>query len=272
VPSVATTDENQALGNNPEVEERLGQDTYDGSGTYPVYSLMSQPLILAETPNLEVIQITDTCTVDITLHNGLTAESVLTQLVTEAGVDESSVEFSTRKLRMTVDRACLKGPATHDCVRAIEEVFPKAASNHHAGDIMCADIQTNNTSFHGEGQIVTVADTGFDAGSIEECHPAFKDRVIALIPVARKETGETNDPIDHGTHVCGSIVGQNLTSELWVGDKTGGIAPKANLIVQSLFYEKSIEEIRTPVDLSEGLFDPSYSVNSRIHSNSWGEK
>lgn len=241
----------------------------------PTYGLMAQETVQMNIPVSETVQ-TNFCTVDIVLHHKLEAKCVITELAEEAKVSEDSIEFSTRKLRMTVDRCCLKALATHDCVRAIEEVWPKVVHNNYARDIMCAAIEINDTQFHGAGQIVAVADTGFDAGSVTGCHPAFKDRVSALIPIARKATGNdtpnVNDPTGHGTHVCGSIVGQNLTSTVFPESPISGIAPEANLIVQSLFYGRN-EEIKPPLDLSDHLFDPPYyDFNARIHTNSWGER
>jgi len=228
---------------------------------------------------------TDICTVDLILHNGLGAIEYVSELSNEAQIDPETIEYSSRKLRMTVDRSRLKLLATHDCVRVIEEVFPKTVNNNYAREILEADIIVNDTSYRGEGQIVTVSDTGFDIGDKENCHPAFKGRILELKPLIRKpKLGNTrpygvdltDDPSGHGTHVCGSVLGQNMTSELHTEAPIGGIAQKSKLVMQSMYYvnpiTKAREQIRTPLDLTDDLFDPPYNdYNSRIFTNSWGE-
>lgn len=136
--------------------------------------LMAQQLVQINMPILEAVQPTKTCTVDIVLHHGLEAKDVLSELAKEARVDSISVEYSTRKLRMTVDRSRLKPLAKHVCVRAIEEVFPKVVNNNFARETLCMDIEINGTQFHRAGEIVVVADTGFDIGSIEKLPPSFQ--------------------------------------------------------------------------------------------------
>lgn len=133
---------------------------------------------------------------------------------------------------------------------------------------MCADIRLNDTLYHGEGQVISVADTGFDKGSKDDCHPAFEDRVIELVPGEREKTApQTDDPVSHGTHVCGSIVG---TSQKTGMGEVGGIAPKANIVVQSLYFGQG-ELIGTPVDLGTLFNTPYHKHKARIHTNSWGD-
>ena len=102
----------------------------------------------------------------------------------------------------------------------------------------------DDPALDGAGQIVTVADTGFDRGDINNVHPAFQGRVKELFSFSRPnpnpdrvndpfgwKTGLTNDPHGHGTHVSGSAVGKGDSKE--TGSVTG-TAPGAQLIVQSL--------------------------------------
>ena len=50
---------------------------------------------------------------------------------------------------------------------------------------MNAHVVLNGTTFEGEGELVAVADTGFDLGSITNVHPAFTGRVAKLVPFGR---------------------------------------------------------------------------------------
>ena len=212
----------------------------------------------------------ETCTVDVLLHRDLpqSAAEIATVLIAKAHIDSSDADVTPNKIRIRVDRKYLKDVASDDRVRAIEEVLSKVTNNNYAREIMCADIRLNDTIYHGEGQIVSVADTGFDKGSIDNCHPAFKDRVIDLVPCQRKDTKpQADDPTSHGTHVCGSIVG---TTQMTRMGEVGGIAPKANIVVQSLYFGKE-KEIQTPTDLNN-LFETTFKKHrARIHTNSWSD-
>jgi hypothetical protein len=100
----------------------------------------------------------------------------------------------------------------------------------------------------GEGEIVAVADTGLDSGDLTTMHPDFKGRVKDLrkMPIApfwraRVENLDDDDPADrntgHGTHLCGSILGDGTRScELGVGP-IAGVAPKAKLVFQALEHK-----------------------------------
>ena len=63
---------------------------------------------------------------------------------------------------------------------------------------------TNGTAYKGQGQVVCVADTGFDLGDTNNVPTPFQGRVIKLFPVGRGNSpnGLTDDPDGHGTHVC----------------------------------------------------------------------
>ncbi|KAF2749696.1 subtilisin-like protein [Sporormia fimetaria CBS 119925] len=244
-----------------------------------------EALPVAGLAKTETTMSTEVCTVDIVLHQDQHAENIVSKLCEEAGVNEDLVEYTSKKIRMTVERALLKQIATHDYIRSIEEVVPKGVHNNLARDIMQADIVINGTAYHGEGQIIAVADTGFDIGDAENCHPAFKGKILDLKSVARVSKSDTknrrlpeitNDLEGHGTHVCGSIVGENMPSKPYKEEAVGGVAQKAKLIVQSMYYhdeQTDIRGIRTPLDLTEGLFDePYYKSNCRIFTNSWGDE
>jgi len=114
-----------------------------------------------------------------------------------------------------------------------------------------------NVTEDGSGQIVAVADTGIDDG-----HPDFQSRIVGK--VARGRPNDTTDPVGHGTHVAGSILGDGTAS----GGKIKGVAPKAKLFFQSLLDAKG-RLGGLPLDLND-LFDEAYQAGARIHNNSWG--
>jgi len=120
----------------------------------------------------------------------------------------------------------------------------------------------------GSGQIVAVADSGLDIGvNGNNIHPDFRTqpgmppKIVELRSVAGNLL--PSDPVGHGTHVAGSIVGTGAAS----GGKFRGVAPNAGLYFQSILNSR--DQPDPPANLSE-LFDPAYRAGARIHVNSWG--
>jgi hypothetical protein len=109
----------------------------------------------------------------------------------------------------------------------------------------------------GKGQIVAVADTGID-----DTHPDFAGRIVAKIARGRKNLAD--DPVGHGTHVAGSVLGDGSASS----GQYKGIAPKASLFFQSLL-DSNGDLGGLPLDLND-LFLEAYQGGARIHNNSWG--
>lgn len=114
----------------------------------------------------------------------------------------------------------------------------------------------------GRGQSVGHADTGLDTGKQETLHPDFQGRVRAMI--SRGRVDDASDLDGHGTHTAGSILGDGTAS----GGKYRGIAWEATLVHQSVANAAG-SLIGLPGDLYE-LFDESYTLGARIHSDSWG--
>lgn len=212
---------------------------------------------------------TRTRTVDIVLHEDVDAstDGVRDRITAAAGVSRGDVRPDHGKLRVTVREEDLTALAALDEVRNIEEVPERVLYNTVAGTLMHAQVSLNGTKFRGEGQIVCVADTGFDKGSITDVHPAFNGRVKRLIALGRKSPSRTDDPHGHGTHVAGSVLGDGTSASM--GGAVTGTAPGARLVLQSLIDEDgSLTGI--PDNLLD-LFRPPYLEDgARIHTNSWG--
>ncbi|KPH99959.1 peptidase S8 and S53 subtilisin kexin sedolisin [Actinobacteria bacterium OV450] len=177
---------------------------------------------------------------------------------------------------MTVREEDLAALAALDEVKEIEEVPERVLYNTVAANLMHACVSLNGTKFRGEGQIVCVADTGFDKGSTTNAHPAFTGRVKRLIALGRTSPARTDDPDGHGTHVAGSVLGDGMSATMG-GDGTSpatggavtGTAPEARLVLQSLLADDgSLSGI--PTNLHD-LFEPPFVEDgARIHTNSWG--
>ena len=148
----------------------------------------------------------------------------------------------------------------------------------------------------GAGQVVGVLDTGID---IDSCYfrdpsesPATNEcnygtsvnpdhrKVLAVdfLWSAECASGISNsewDTQDHGTHVAGTVAGDDLAAP-GVHNGRDGMAPQAKLIIQDCGYEYNVcadcPGIGCPVIDLVPVFEQPYSQGARIHTNSWGDE
>ena len=149
----------------------------------------------------------------------------------------------------------------------------------------------------GQGQIVGVLDTGIDP---DMCY--FRDTTLGLPPQnpcnggtvvnnnQRKVIGvdflwanecsggiSANewDTQDHGTHVAGTVAGDNFANPL-SHDPGDGLAPGAKLVIQDCgFQTDNCADCpgigACPVVDLNPVFQQAYDQGARIHTNSWGD-
>lgn len=119
----------------------------------------------------------------------------------------------------------------------------------------------------GKGQIVGIADSGLDKGSISDIHPDLQNepgkmpRLIMLKSYSGRAVAD--DPVGHGTHMASTIVGSGASSE----GKYQGIAPGASLYFQALLDTEGNLKIPDKID---DLFAPAYQAGVKIHVDGWG--
>lgn len=217
--------------------------------------------------------------VDLILHQSpnFTSSELAPLVVTKSGVDIEDMEVLPNKIRLVVHQDKLDALAELDSVNRIEEVRPKCCFNDQARTVLHMQHEdfTTLSKYEGKGQVVCVADTGFDQGMTADTseikvHPAFKDRVESVVSLWAGK--DAHDPVGHGTHVCGSICGSGEYMDSTEGTSLSikGIAPEAKLMVQSMSTRKvSKWVLKTPADLTT-LFEAPYDLGIRIHNNSWG--
>ena len=205
--------------------------------------------------------------VDIVLHDDVDPNDteLKKKIAAAARINPEDLSMSRHKVRLNVQERYLNDLAAIDQVRNIEEAPNVKLFNSEARPIMNAHVVVNGTTFEREGELVAVADTGFDLGSITNIHPAFTGRVLKLVPFGRP--GKTDDPDGHGTHVSGSVLGNGNSSSM--GGVIQGTAPKARLIMQSLL-DRGGRLGGIPDDLHD-LFGPAFNDKARVHTNSWGD-
>ncbi|KAF4502597.1 Serine protease ABC transporter B family tagB [Fusarium agapanthi] len=209
-------------------------------------------------------------TVDIVLQNRAddSAEDISQRIQDSLGIspEDITIRDGASVIRLTGNNEKLQEIAKIDSVGSIQEVHKLTFFNNVAREILHADATGSNTTiFKGANQIVTVADTGFDTGDENKTHEAFTGRVQKLIPIGRST--KTNDSDGHGTHVCGSVLGDGHSEKM--GGSIQGTAPKAILIVQSLLDNQGGLFGRSQKTLGD-LLQEALDHQSFIHTNSWG--
>jgi subtilisin family serine protease len=149
----------------------------------------------------------------------------------------------------------------------------------------------------GEGQVVGIIDTGIDA---DMCY--FRDTVNGPPPRNECNGGTVTNPAqrkvlavnflwgnecaggiannewdtqDHGTHVAGTVAGDNFATILG-HDAGDGMAPGAKLVIQDGGYLVDncgdLPGIGCPVVDLNPLFQQAYTQGARLHTNSWGDQ
>lgn len=219
-----------------------------------------------------------TVNIDVLLQHdvGELTDELLSKIAEAANVDPSSIVVEEGSVQVKVEADKLDQIAALDEVRVLHTANEAALFDNVARKILNFqhEAPANDTIYRGKGQIVCVADTGFDKGSDTDTHHAFAGRVKGLYSWGRAtKGGATDDPDGHGTHVCGSVLGNGRHDS---EGSVQGTAPDSELLVQSLF--SGFNPLNRSAALLGGipkgslarLFDEAYEAGARIHTNSWG--
>ena len=210
------------------------------------------------------------------------------------------------RIRLTLDGEQI---AEHvDRIAALDEVFwidrePRRAllndTTIWVGQSGLAPSHTTpvfDRGIHGEGQVVAVLDTGIDPDMCFFREPAAGLPTSnacnggTLVDASRRKIIATDflwsndcaggigatewDSQDHGSHVAGTVAGDNLATPV-THDAGDGMAPAARLVIQDGGYAVDncgdLPGIGCPVVDLGPIFQQAYDQGARIHSNSWGD-
>lgn len=236
-------------------------------------NVYSQNFVIPGVVQIANAQAASTVEVDVLLHHdiGEVDQELIARISNVAAVSESAISVEPGMVRIQVDAEALGKIAGLDEVRVIHPVIERALFTNVARRLLgFQETVVNDTVYKGQGQIVCVADTGFDIGSTTDVHDAFYGRVKQLYSWGRPKDHIADDPDGHGTHVCGSVLGRGQHSSQGSVD---GTAPAASLILQSMFvrFNYAAQSILGgyPKNLGD-LFQQAYDAGARIHTNSWG--
>jgi serine protease AprX len=242
------------------------------ANVYPTHFVVSsrlKPDRATVTPSIMTVLSTHPHMVDVIFHaeHKKDAKTLIEEVAKAAHVNPSGLSGRKDKVRLVVQERYLEGVAKIDEVQSILEVRPNKLFNNIARNILMGkgnvaelnDIVIGSITFRGQNQIVAVADTGLDSN-----HPAFSGRILAAHALGRP--GLTDDTEGHGTHVCGSVLGNSTNAK---GVTIQGTAPEAKLVIQSIGDTQG--GLGGIPDHLDTLFGEAYNDGARVHSDSWGD-
>ncbi len=174
------------------------------------------------------------------------------------------VASADASLRVSLDPTQVEQLAAMPEVKWIEPYLPSELHNNIAVGIMDVRPVWDNHGLDGEGEIVSVADSGLDTGVNDATmHDDFEGRIVAIYDRVGDGANDVNS--GHGTHVAGSVLGNGARS----GGAIRGPAYAARLVFQAIERNSNGSLDGIPADLNQ-LFQQAYNDGARIHSNSWG--
>ncbi len=118
--------------------------------------------------------------------------------------------------------------------------------------------------YYGAGQVVGMADTGLDTGNTATLSPDFLPAFQKGIAFGIGAKGDWGDPMGHGTHVAGSVLGRGAVSNGLIK----GAAYGAKIVAEGM-WSPIISNLSVPPKLVN-LYQGAYDEGARIHTNSWG--
>ena len=140
---------------------------------------------------------------------------------------------------------------------------PPAITGYESGTKLMGFEAAWERGFKGKGQRAAAADTGVDSGDLSTLHPDLK-QVVKGYAMGPSNTAWA-DPMGHGTHVCGSVIGNGHASD----GKIRGGAFEAEFIAEGM-WNPMFGGLMVEPDFEVLMGTPYKEAGVRIHTNSWG--
>lgn len=131
-------------------------------------------------PSVKAASLSFPYSVDVVFHEATNPEDFRALIVERSRVGVDDVEFYPHKVRVHLQADYLDALASIDAVRSIEGVGKIVLRNDRARLVLDVSIQpkpgaTLHQQYKGQGQTITIADTGLDSQ-----HPAFAGKVLGM--------------------------------------------------------------------------------------------
>lgn len=198
-----------------------------------------------------------------------------------AGIVRISKNIFKIRFRIKLHPSQIEEIACIPEVKWIEKVPEWQLFNNKAGGAGVLDVHPvwSNRSLFGSGQVVCVADSGLDNGTVEPAtlHDDFENgsgasRVVQIFDLVGDSAADNNG---HGTHVAGSVLGNGHLSGAdpanhnYPNTAFAGMAPEASLVFQATMNNTDGSLSGIPDDLNV-MFSQAAGAGAKIHTNSWG--
>lgn len=189
-------------------------------------------------PNLKELVSNRDCRVDVIFHTNVQSCSIKLKdrILHIAKPCTDHIDISSHNVWFAIRSQYICDTAELDEARCIDKRYTLVACSNKARVIIGADKLANlgpkhKQTYEDKGQVIAIADEGFDNKQIELVHPAFIDRIEKLVPLPNPlmENKSLADPSGHVTHLCCLAAGNIRIKN---GKLIRGTTPQAQLIVQ----------------------------------------
>ena len=191
-------------------------------------------------------------------------ETVVARVVAAGGARITGAPRGKTSALLRLPRSLVPELAASGDVRWLEPFARPQLMNADAVKPQLMNVQTvwNDHGLTGRGQLVTTSDSGLDTGDIQTLHEDLRNQ-IAGIGVTPGHGCTASDPVGHGTHTAGAIVGDGTAS----GGSIRGTAWGARLWVWCC---NGADGFMYQPETYDELFRPAGAADASVHSASWG--